>query len=551
MKYDYDYIVVGSGFGGSVSAMRLAQKGYSVCIIEAGKRYLAEDFPDTNWNVRKSIWLPRFALYGTWRLKLFKSVLVLAGAGVGGGSLNYANTHYVPGDQFFKNDIIKKMGGKKALFPFYNLAKKMFGVVKNPVNTEADKKIRKTASAMGFGKTFDFTPVAVYFGSEGETKEDPYFMGEGFDRSGCTLCGGCMVGCKHNAKNTLDKNYLYFAEKFGAKVVPDNKVIDVKPLSGDGTRGYEITSARMTGLRSPRTTFTSMGIVFSGGVLGTLELLLKLKAKKRLPEISHQLGKMVRTNSESLIGVTASKKDIDYSHGVSITSSVFPDDVTHIEPVRFSQGSDLLGLITAVLTDGGGKIPRQLRYLMNCLKHPFQVIRNILPFGFARKSVILLVMQTVDNFLHLKLKRHIYWPFKKTLSSEQDKKKNIPSYIPVANEFARKLAGIMKGQARSTINEVMLNAPVTAHILGGCSIAETSDGGVIDYEHRVFGYKNMYICDGSTVPANLGVNPALSITAITERAMSFIPVKKSKKLRCLQVEKKWKVEKLLTSKKKK
>ncbi len=544
--YDFDYIIVGSGFGGSVSAMRLSQKGYKVGVIESGKRYTAENFPKTNWNIRKSIWLPQLSCYGLWRINIFKDILFLGGAGVGGGSLNYANTMYVPPDEFFQNQFVKQIDNKDKLLPFYELAKKMLGVTQNPVDTEADKRMRETAEDMGCENTFIYTPVAVYFGKEKEPAKDPYFMGEGPDRIGCDLCGGCMVGCKGDAKNSLDKNYLYFAEKFGAEVIPERKVINVTPISEDGSEGYEVKTVRTSRYIKPKPiTYRTKSIVFSAGVLGNLSLLLKMKEKKVLPQLSENLGMMVRTNSEALIAVKAKKNDIDYSHGVAITSSVYPDNVTHIEPVRFSNGSDFIGLLVTVLTDGGGRIPRQLRFLFNIFLHPIQFIRWLNPIGFARKSIYLLVMQTLDNSISISRKRHLWWPFQKVLNSTQDIERNVPTYIPLANEFARKLGKRMNGIPGSNINEVILDTTTTAHILGGCIIGKIPEEGVIDLHNNVFGYKNMLVCDGSMIPANLGVNPSLSIVALTERAMSFIPTKDSAEFRHLKVDNKWGVTELV------
>jgi len=547
IKYDYDYIIVGSGFGGSVSAMRLAQKGYSVCVIESGRRYKAEDFPETNWNLRRFMWFPQLFLYGIWRFRLFRNVLVLAGSGVGGGSLNYANTLYVPPEEFFESSTISSIGGRKKLRPYYELAKKMLGVVENPVETEADKKMKETAKEMGFGESYRPTPVGVFFGKENENCQDPFFLGEGFDRTGCKLCGGCMTGCKYNAKNTLDKNYLFFAEKFGAKIIPENMVVEISPLSEDGKKGYCITSQRTTGFRSPKSEFKARGIIVSAGVMGTLSLLMKMKQNEKLPGISDRIGKMVRTNSESLLAITAGNSDIDYSHGVAITSSVFPDEHTHIEPVRFSKGSNIIGLFTTLLTDGGRFIPRQLSYIINCLLHPVKFFRLISPVGFASKSIIMLVMQSLDNNIEISRRRHFFWPFWKTLASKPDSKKTIPTYIPVANKFARKLAVKMNGLPANTINEVFLDTPTTAHILGGCPIGNTPEEGVVDLKNRVFGYKNMLICDGSMMPTNLGVNPSLTITALTERAMSFINPREQGKIRFLKAEQKWKTTALLNS----
>ncbi|KAB2932951.1 MAG: GMC family oxidoreductase [Leptonema illini] len=543
MQKTYDYIVIGSGFGGSVSALRLAQKGYSVAVLEAGKRYRSEDFPRTNWSLKKFLWIPALAMYGIQRINLLKNVLILSGAGVGGGSLVYANTLYVPLPAFFDNPIVKKMGGDTVLLPFYELAKKMLGVEQTPRIFKADEMLRDTAVEMGFGDTFKSTPAGVYFGTPDTTHPDPYFGGEGPERVGCNYCGGCMVGCRNNSKNTLDKNYLFFAERLGVEIIPETKVVDIVPQNEDGSQGYTIHTKSSTG-SAPKRTFQTKGIVLSAGVLGTMKLLWSMKQKGRMPRISDRLGHVVRTNSESIIGVTARSSNVDYSHGIAITSSVFPDPDTHIEPVRYPEGSDAMnGLAAPVMVDGGGWIPRQIRFLFAMLLHPIRGLRLTWPVGFAKRSIILLVMQSVDNYISIQNKRTFFWPWSKILTTKMEKGGHLPSYIPIANEFARALARRMKGYARSSINEVLLDIPTTAHILGGAVIGETPEEGVIDLQNRLFGYENFIVCDGSMVPANLGVNPSLTITALSERAMSLVPPKSQ--MHHFGFEKSWNVTTLL------
>jgi len=543
-SYDFDYIVVGSGFGGSVSAMRLAQKGYRVGVIESGKKWDKKDFARKNWNLHKFLWMPNIFLHGIQRMNLLKDVFILSGAGVGGGSLNYANTLYIPPDKFFENKIIKRVGGKEALLPYFELAKKMLGAVENPYLGESDSFMKKAAAQFGRGDTFCKTEVGVYFGEEGKKADDPYFAGEGPDRTGCELCGSCMTGCRKDAKNTLDKNYLYFAQKFGARIIPENRVIKVQPLDHDGSGGYEVTSVRTTRFFGAKKVFKTKAVVFSAGVLGTLSLLLKMKKKGCLPNLSDNLGKVVRTNSETIIGVKSNNKDVDYSKGVAITSSVHPDDNTHIEVVRYGKGNDAMGLAPVLLTDGGGRIPRILRYFGNVVSQPVKFLKILNPVGFACRTLILLVMQTHDNYINIMPKRRWIWPFAETLSSEQASDRKNPVYIPIANEFSRRLAEEMDGIPGSNFSEVYMNAPFTAHIMGGCSVEKN----VIDEYNRVQGYENMLIVDGSMIPANLGVNPSLSITALSERAMSFIPVKKLKRITFLKAEKFWGVTDLLVNK---
>jgi len=543
--FDFDYIIIGSGFGGSVSAMRLSQKGYRVAVIESGKRWKTEDFPKTNWNIRKFLWFPKIFCYGIQRINLLSHVMILSGAGVGGGSLVYANTLYVPLQKFFEVPVVKKMGGLPGMSPFFDLAKRMLGVIENPKLWDVDHLMKRTAEEFGVGDSFRPTDVGIYFGKTGVASKDPYSMGEGPERIVCNFCGGCMVGCRFHAKNTLDKNYLYFAEKLGAVIIPETKVTEIVPLSDDGSEGYEIRTESTTGLFGfPRKSFRSKGVVLSAGVLGTVNLLTRMKESGRLPNLSERLGHMVRTNSESIVGVTVRHRNVDFSRGIAITSSVHPDAETHIEPVRYSPGSDVMGTLATIMTDGGGKVPRQLKFLYNVVRHPLDFARTVLPFGFAKRSIILLVMQTLDNSIHLVRKRRWIWPFQKSLTSARgpEGSDHPPSYIPVANEFSRKLAAKIHGVPRSAYNEVLLDVPTTAHILGGCCIGQTPEEGVIDMQNRVFGYENMLVCDGSMIPGNLGVNPSLSITAFSERAMSYVaPALHMKVQSSYTFEKKWSV----------
>lgn len=546
LKEQYDFVVIGSGFGGSVSAMRLSQKGYSVLVIEAGKQWRSDTFADRNWNVKKYLWAPAVGCYGIQRLHLLKDVLILAGAGVGGGSLNYANTLYVPPDTFFNQPSVKRLGGKEEILPYYQLAQKMLGVVTNPVSTPQDDLLRETAKEIGREKTFQKTPVGVYFGDKGKKASDPYFEGEGPDRIGCELCGKCMTGCKKDAKNTLDKNYLYFAKKFGAHILPEHEVIDVEPLSEDGSSGYRIRTSRITSFfgKFKGKTLTAKGVVFSAGALGTTSLLLKLKDKGRLPKISSQTGRIVRTNSEVLLGVRSKSKADDFSKGVAITSSIHVDDNTHIEPVRYADGDDFMAFLCVNLTDETDKRPRWQQYIRNVMSNPADALTLANPVGFARKSIILLVMQTLDNHLTLYTRRSVIAPWRRSVSSRQSSVSKNPVYIPAANDFAARLAKRMKGVPANAITEVLFNAPLTAHIMGGCSIGARSEDDVIDEKNKVRGYANLYIADGSQIPENLGVNPALSITALSERAMSYIKPREGK-IRYLKAEKTWKLDHLL------
>ena len=363
MQYDYDYIVVGSGFGGSVSAMRLSQKGYKVLVIESGKRWNPEDFPKTSFSLTKYVWFPKIFCYGIQRINLLNDVMILSGSGVGGGSLVYANTLYIPPKPFFENPVVKKMGAEKILLPFYEIAKRMLGVIENPKLWEVDTYMKETAEEMGVGDTFKRTPVGINFHDKDQV--DPYFAGEGPVRNSCNFCGGCMVGCRFNAKNTLDKNYLYFAEKLGTVILPETKVVKLIPLSEDGSLGYEILTQSTTGFFGyPKKRYIAKNVVLSAGVLGTLGLLLKMQQEKIMTKLSPMLGNTVRTNSESIVGVTSLKRGVDFSKGIAITSSIYPDEHTHIEPVRYSAGSDVMGTLAAgTLVDGGGSVPRILRFI--------------------------------------------------------------------------------------------------------------------------------------------------------------------------------------------
>lgn len=546
MNLDYDYIIIGSGFGGAVSALRLTQKGYRVAVLEAGKRFQDADFAKTNWDLKRFLWLPQALCYGIQRLSLLNDVMILSGAGMGGGSLVYANTLYVPPEHFFEHPTLQAMGGSSALLPYYALAQKMLGVVENPKLWPVDEHFRETAKAFGAEDTFKPTPVGVFFGNDVQAESvdtpvsDPYFAGEGPDRKPCSHCGACMVGCRHGAKNTLVKNYLYLAEQWGATLIPETEVTAILPLSADGSAGYRIKTRCSTQLHGrPHRVYSTRGVVCAAGVMGSLNLLLQAREKGWLPRLSQALGQRVRTNSEAILGAISRDKSADHSQGIAITSSIYPDEHSHIEPVRYPAGSDAMGLLATLLTDGGGKIPRQLRFIANILKHPLDFLRTLSPRGFAKQGIIVLFMQTLDNSLKIS-RRRVWWKFgAKGLGSSPEGGVKAPSYIPLANDFTRKLAAQMDAVPGSSINEVLLDIPTTAHILGGCSIAADAEQGVIDLQHRAFGYQNLWVCDGSVIPANLGVNPSLTITAFTERAMSFIPLKPGATMRWLKVDPLW------------
>jgi cholesterol oxidase len=530
--FDVDVVVVGSGFGGSVSALRLREKGYSVVVLERGKRYAARDFPVTNWDLRRSLWVPLAKCFGILRLSLFSDVFVLSGSGVGGGSLVYANTLYVPPPRFFQTGPWATMRNwEETLAPHYRTAQFMLGVTQNPFEGEPDHVLSDIAGELGKGDTYVRTPVAVYFGKPGKKAPDPYFGGQGPERSGCTLCGGCMVGCRFDAKNTLDKNYLYFAEELGAKVVPERTVTDVRPLPGrEG--GYAVTHETSGAWFSKdRQVLRARKVVLAAGVLGSVKILLEARERGSLPHVSPALGGSVRTNSEAILGVDARAPKQSYAKGIAITSSFHPDEHTHVEVVRYSEGSDALVPLSTLLTDGGGKVPRVVRWMGNVLKSPLTWVKSLWPFGRAKRGVFLLVMQTLDNSLSLRLRRRWTSFFTKSLDTDRGGGEPNPTYIPLGNEIARIFAKKVKGTAYSSILEVLFDVPTTAHILGGAAIGPSREVAVVDEANEVYGHPGLYVCDGSMVPANLGVNPSLTITALTEHAMSLMPIREGQERR--------------------
>ena len=521
-SFDYDFIVIGSGFGGSVSALRLAEKGYKVAVLEKGKRWNTEDFPKTNWNIRKNLWLPVLGCYGYQMLTWLKHALIFHGGGVGGGSLVYANQHLVPPDEVFNRPEWGPGNWKEKLMPYYERARKMLGSNQSPQIGVADKCLKEVGIEMTGKDTFHKNDVGIFFGTPDKTVPDPYFGGKGPERTGCTFCGACMVGCPVGAKNTLDKNYLYLAEGLGAKIIPEIMVTGVRPVDG----GYEVLTKKSTGFSHPKTIFKAKGVVFSASVLGTVKLLNQCKQNGMLPDISDQLGNYVRTNSEALLAVKSRNKNINWNDQIAITSGIYADDTTHVEMVRYNKGSDVLLNLVTVMTGGGGKIPRVFRLLGNILLHPLRALSLLWPLGKAATTTVVLVMQTDENYLQLDYKRR-WWRLggRSQNSNVPAGQRRAPSYIPIANEVTKRLAEKMDGVPLSLITEAAFNAMSTAHILGGCCMGESPEKGVVDFKGEVFGYKNLFVADGSVVPANLGVNPSLTITALSEYIMDQMPAK--------------------------
>jgi cholesterol oxidase len=558
----YDVVIIGSGFGGSVAALRLAEKGYSVAVLEAGRRFADDELPQTSWRASRFLWAPRLGWYGLQRITLLRpagrrtggaGVLVLSGAGVGGGSLVYANTLYEPLPAFYDDPQWRDITDWRAeLAAHYDQAKRMLGASVYPRVTAADRAMRAVADRMGVGHTFQATPVGVFLGAPGKRVTDPYFGGAGPDRSGCLHCGSCMTGCRHGAKNTLVKNYLWLAERLGVKVFPLTTVTAVRPAAGDGSSaasagssaasagssaasagssagegvgGYVVETVRTGGWPRRRwhQTIHADQVVLAAGALGTQRLLHEMKDCGALRGLSPRLGDLTRTNSEAILGASvplraARRRGMDFTDGVAITSSFHPDDQTHIEPVRYGRGSNAMGLLQSVLVDGGPH--RVRRWLLSMLTQPGTALRLMSVRDWSRRTVIALVMQSADNSLTTRLRRGRLG--RRRLATTPGPGVPSPIWIPAGNEAARLLADEIAGLPGGAVTEPF-NMPVTAHILGGAVIGASAEHGVVDAYHRVFGHPGLHVVDGSAVSANLGVNPSLTITAQAERALSFWP----------------------------
>ncbi len=520
MAYDYDVLVIGSGFGGGVSALRLTEKGYRVGVLEAGRRFTDEQFARTSWRLRDYLGAPAFGCYGILRLALLHDVRVMSGAGVGGGSLGYANTLYEPPDAFFADPQWAAITDwKTELAPYYDQAKRMLGVTVNPVETVADRALRAVADDLGVGHTYRRTPVGVVFGDvPGAEVPDPFFGGAGPARRTCTLCGACMTGCRRGAKNTVVKNYLYLAEAAGAVVHPMTTVLGVRPLPGGG---YAVDT-RATGgvLRRGRRRFTAGQVVLAAGALGTQRLLHRMRDRGVLPGLSARLGELSRTNSESILGARTRRRDLDVSRGVAITSSIHPDPVTHVEPVRYGAGSNLLALLATVLVDDTGGRSRWAAALRELIRSRRDLRLLVSPRRWSQQTVVLLGMQPLDNSVTVHTRQGRFG--RRRLTTRPGVGEPNPAWVPAAHDVARRVAEKIDGVPLGSITE-LAGRPVTGHFIGGCAIGADPAAGVVDPFHRLYGHPGLHVVDGSVVAANLGVNPSLTITALAERALALWP----------------------------
>ena len=520
MAHEFDVVVIGSGFGGSVAALRLREKGYTVAVLEAGRRFEDKDFPKTSWRLRKFLFAPALGLYGIQRIHALPDVLILCGAGVGGGSLVYANTLYQPGDKYFDDPQWKSITDwKSELTPFYELARRMLGVEINPYFSPSDQAMKDVAEQMGVGHTFTLAPLGIHFGKgEGVESPDPYFGGVGPARTGCTNCGSCMTGCRHNAKNTLPKNYLGLAEKAGAQVFPLTTATKLEQR-GDGS--WKITTKKTDDVFGSRgKTFIARDVVMAAGTYNTQKLMHTFKATT-LPKISDFLGNLSRTNSEALTGAIMPTTKIDFSRGAAITSSFYPSPDTHVEPVRYGKRSNSMGLLQTLLTDGWTSKERRRHWVKQFVAQPSLFAKILNVHKWSERTVITLVMQNVDSSIKVFMKRGI---FGNKLTSTNDSEHPNATYIPAANETIKKVAENYGGIAAGTVGD-LIGAPFTAHFVGGCVIGTDENSGVIDPYHRVYNYPTLHVVDGSTITANLGVNPSLTITAQAERAFAIWPNK--------------------------
>ncbi len=518
-NFQYDYIIVGSGFGGSVSALRLSEKGYKVLVIEKGKWYKSQDFAKTNWDLSKWLWMPALRFFGIMKMSIFRHIVIVSGTGVGGGSLVYANTLPIPKEPFYKTGSWAALADwQTVLKPHYQTALKMLGAAKNPRLCDGDIALKQLSKELGRKDQFEHPNVSVYFGDEGVKVKDPYYKGKGPDRTGCTFCGGCMTGCRYDAKNTLDKNYLHLAQQLGAVILAEQEVYDVKPIDGKtGKGGYTVFVKSSTKVFKKKQEFMAKGVIFSGGVLGSIKLLLKLK-KKSLPNLSDTLGDNIRTNNETLVSVSTLDKNKDFSKGVAIGSLLHTDENSHLEIVRYSYGSGFWKLLHLPYATGSNVLVRVLNMLKAVLKSPLGYLK-IYSRSWSKHTVVLLFMQSIDSTL--KFKHTVFGTMKTAVSTGVKPTANIKESIALTQKYAT----IVNGKPTSLALESLAGIPNTAHILGGAVMGKNVSEGVINKNNEVFNYANMYVIDGAMISANPGVNPSLSITAIAEHAMAQISTK--------------------------
>jgi len=525
---DFDWLVVGSGFGGSVAALRLSEKSYRVGVLECGRRYRDDELPESGWDLRRFLWAPKLGLRGIWRLTPFKDVFILSGSGVGGGSLAYGCTLYRAAEDFYRNPQWAELGDwEEILRPHYDTAERMLGVVPIHFEGEKDKLLREIAGHLGCEETFQHTRVGIYFGEPGKTVPDPFFEGRGPSRTGCKLCGACLLGCRHGAKNTLVKNYLWLAEKNGTRILPDRMVTDIQPRgAADGSDGYVVTS-EATGAwwRRDRRQHTARGVVVAAGALGTNALLANCRQRGSLPHLSVRLGELVRTNSETLMAVTFPDDQPDFTKSVTITSSIFPDPRSHVELVTFGPDCDLMGLLFTLMTRPGSRLTRPFIALGTLLRHPLRFLRTLRLSRWSRRTVVMGVMQSLDNAIRFRARRR--WLGRGVrLTTQQDPDHPMPTHFPLVDQMTEWVSRKVDGLPQAMIFESFFNIPTTAHILGGAVIGRDASRGVVDGRCQAFGYVNLLVCDGAAVPANPGVNPSLTIAALAEHAMESIPAKR-------------------------
>ena len=522
---DYDVIIIGSGFGGSVPALRLSEKGYRVGVLEQGRKVSPDDMRAADRSLRELFWIPQIGFRGFFVQHFFRHVGIVGGVGVGGGSLVYAAVLLKPGEAFFRDHAWANLGvdWKEELSTHFDTAAAMLGRTPNPDHGKMDDWLQATAEAMGAGDTFGPVPQGIYFGNAGKTEPDPFFGGQGPDRTGCTRCGACLTGCSDGSKNSLDKNYLYLAEKLGAEILPGRKAVSIRPLEGGG---YEVQTLNPLNRRERHQPLRAQRVIVSAGVVGTLDLLLKCRDELRtLPEISPALGDIVRTNSEAIVAALSPNPNEDLTRGAAISSHFHPNAHTHITQNRFPPGYDFMRWYMGPLTDGTAAFRRALSTIASIMFHPILTLRALFARNWHKRITVLTVMQSLDSQIAFRRGRRPIWPFKPLLHSSPGASGGTPAYIPEANEAARKLAEHIGGTPHNNVLESIGNASVTAHILGGCAIAAGREAGVVDIDHQVFGYPGLFVTDASAIPANVGVNPALTITALAERFSERFPPK--------------------------